>query len=96
MIHSVSQRVETQCKQPDTWRFHVPDKSGIRPFAGRFEQSRARMTVNLTGAANHAIGKNVEFPLRARRGDADLLKKLAMPNETFEVTRPRASRCDFS
>ena len=53
-------------------------------FVGRFEQSRAQMTVNLNGAANHTIGKIVEFPLRARRalrGEADLLKNLAMPTK---------------
>ena len=47
-------------------------------FVGRFEQSRAQMTVNLNGAANHTIGKIVEFPLRALRvlrGEADLLQK---------------------
>ena len=50
-------------------------------FAGRFEQSWARMTVNLNGAANHTIGKIVEFPLRVLRGEADLLKNLAMPTK---------------
>ena len=53
-------------------------------FAGRVEQSRAQMTVNLNDAASHTIGKIVEFhlrALRALRGEAVFLKSLATPNE---------------